>query len=432
MSFNIGLSGLNAASTSLDATGNNIANVGTTGFKSARAEFGDLYANSLFLGGGRYTVGSGVATQAISQQFTQGNVSTTGASLDLAINGNGMFITSNNGSTTYTRAGAFGTDKDGNIVDASGNRLQGYGVNADGKVVEGMHTDLKGSTAAVEPKASTSLSETLNLNSSATVPTETPFDATDTDTYNYTFSTDIYDSQGNAHSLSQYFVKTDQNTWTMYVTVDGVNPANPASTTPYTADLTFNSSGVLTASDSTDFTVDSLGNLTLTNWVPAAKNAAGVMASNGASAATGGLTIDMSATSQFNNTSAVTAKSQDGYAPGNLASLSIDADGNLFGTYSNGQSKVIGQVALANFANLQGLTPVGATGWKESYASGVPVIGAPNTGVMGDLTAGALEDSNVDLTSELVNLIKAQSNYQANAKTISTESTLMQTIIQMT
>ncbi|QCI13829.1 flagellar hook protein FlgE [Pseudomonas putida] len=432
MSFNIGLSGLNAAATSLDVTGNNIANVGTTGFKSARAEFGDLYANSLFLGGSRYTVGSGVTTQAISQQFTQGNVSTTGASLDLAINGNGFFITSNNGSTTYTRAGAFGTDSSGNIVDASGNRLQGYGVDADGNVVEGILTDLTVSTAAVAPKASTSLSETLNLNSSDTVPTETPFDASDTDTYNYTFSTDIYDSQGNAHSLSQYFVKTDQNTWTMYVTVDGVNPADPTSTTPYSADLTFNSAGTLTASTSSDFTVDSLGNLTLTDWVPAAKNAAGTMASNGASAATDGVTIDMSATSQYNATSAVTAKSQDGYAPGNLSSLSIDSDGNLFGTYSNGQSKVIGQVALANFANVQGLTPVGGTGWKESYASGVPVVGAPNTGVMGELTAGALEDSNVDLTSELVNLIKAQSNYQANAKTISTESTIMQTILQMT
>ncbi len=432
MSFNIGLSGLNAASTSLDVTGNNIANVGTTGFKSARAEFGDLYANSLFLGGSRYTVGSGVTTQAISQQFTQGNVSTTGASLDLAINGNGFFITSNNGSTTYTRAGAFGTDSSGYIVDASGNRLQGYGVDADGEVVEGILTDLTVSTAAVAPKASTSLTETLNLNSSDTVPTETPFDASDTDTYNYTFSTDIYDSQGNAHSLSQYFVKTDQNTWTMYVTVDGVNPADPTSTDPYSADLTFNSAGALTASTSSDFTVDSLGNLTLTNWVPAAKNAAGTMASNGASAATDGVTIDMSATSQYNSTSAVTAKSQDGYAPGNLSSLSIDSDGNLFGTYSNGQSKVIGQVALANFANVQGLTPVGGTGWKESYASGVPVIGAPNTGVMGDITAGALEDSNVDLTSELVNLIKAQSNYQANAKTISTESTIMQTILQMT
>ena len=431
MSFNTGLSGLNAANTSLDVTGNNIANVATTGFKSSRAEFGDMYANSLFLGSSKNSVGSGVTVQNISQQFTQGNVTTTGASLDLAINGNGFFVTSNNGSTVYTRSGAFGTDTQGNIVDASGNKLQGYGVNADGDIVDGILTNLQVDSSAVAPKATQTLSETLNLNSSDTVPTETPFDAADTDTYNYTFNTDIYDSQGNAHSLTQYFVKNDTNDWTMYVTVDGVNPNDPKSTEPYTADLTFNPAGALTASTSGDMTVDTLGNLTLTNWVPAAKDATGAMASNGAAAATDGVIIDMAKTTQYNSTSAVTAKSQDGYATGNLSSLSIDSEGNLFGTYSNGQSKVIGQVALANFANVQGLTPVGNTGWKESYSSGVPVVGGPSTGTLGTLTAGALEDSNVDLTEELVNLIKAQSNYQANAKTISTESTVMQTIIQM-
>ena len=432
MSFNVGLSGLNAASTSLDVTGNNIANVGTTGFKSARAEFGDMYANSLFLGSGRYKVGSGVATQAISQQFTQGNVTTTGASMDLAINGNGFFITSNNGSTSYTRAGAFGTDSSGNIVDASGNRLQGYGVNANGDLVSGVLTDLTVSTAAVSPKATSTLTETVNLNSSDAVPSESPFDASNSKSYNYTFATDVYDSQGNKHSLNQYFVKTDTNAWSMYVTVDGVNPADPSSTVPYSADLSFNSSGALVGSTSDDFTVDNLGKLTLTNWVPASQNADGEMVANGASPASGGMLLDVVATTQYNTTSAQTAKVVDGYAPGSLSSLSIDADGYLFGTYSNGQSKVIGQVALATFANMQGLTPAGGTNWKESYASGVPVVGAPNAGVMGDITAGALEDSNVDLTSELVNLIKAQSNYQANAKTISTESTLMQTILQMT
>ncbi|MDF3874037.1 flagellar hook protein FlgE [Pseudomonas putida] len=432
MSFNIGLSGLNAASTSLNTTGNNIANVGTTGFKSARAEFGDMYANSLFLGSGRYKVGSGVSTQAISQQFTQGNVTTTGASLDLAINGNGFFITSNNGSNSYTRAGAFGTDSSGNIVDANGNRLQGYGVNADGDLVSGVLTDLTVSTAAVSPKATSNLTETVNLNSSDTVPSESPFDASNSKSYNYTFATDVYDSQGNKHSLNQYFVKTDTNAWSMYVTVDGVNPADPSSTEPYSADLSFSSAGALVGSTSDDFTVGSLGKLTLTNWVPASQNADGDMVANGASPASGGMLLDVVATTQYNTTSAQTAKVVDGYAPGSLSSLSIDADGYLFGTYSNGQSKVIGQVALANFANMQGLTPSGSTSWKESYASGVPVVGAPNSGVMGDITAGALEDSNVDLTSELVNLIKAQTNYQANAKTISTESTLMQTILQMT
>ena len=431
MSFNTGLSGLNAANTSLDVTGNNIANVATTGFKSSRAEFGDLYANSLFLGSSQNSVGTGVTVESISQQFTQGNVTTTGASLDLAINGNGFFVMSDNGSTVYTRAGAFGTDTEGYIVDSNGNKLQGYGVNADGEVVDGILTNLQVDSSAVAPKASETLSETLNLNSSDTVPTETPFDASDTDTYNYTFNTDIYDTQGNAHSLTQYFVKSDTNEWTMYVTVDGVNPGDPTSTEPYSADLTFNSAGALTASTSSDLTVDALGKLTLTNWVPAAEDSTGAMASNGAAAATDGVVIDMAKTTQYNTTSAVTAKSQDGYATGNLSSLSIDSEGNMFGTYSNGQSKVIGQVALANFANVQGLTPVGDTGWKESYASGVPVVGAPSTGTLGTLTAGALEDSNVDLTEELVNLIKAQSNYQANAKTISTESTVMQTIIQM-
>jgi flagellar hook protein FlgE len=232
--------------------------------------------------------------------------------------------------------------------------------------------------------------------------------------------------------MSQYFVNNDTNDWTMYTTVDGVNPADPTSTTPFSADMTFNSDGSLATTTSTDMTVDATGKVTMTNWMPATKDASGAMASNGASAAATGVTLNMTNMSSYNTTSAVTAKSQDGYATGSLSSLSIDSEGNIFGTYSNGQSKTVGQVALANFSNVQGLTPNGSTGWRESSASGVPIVGAPNSGTMGTLVAGSLEDSNVDLTSELVNLIKAQSNYQANAKTISTESTIMQTIIQMT
>lgn len=432
MSFNTGLSGLNAANTALNVTGNNIANVATTGFKKSRAEFGDVYANSLFLGSSKNGVGSGVTTAAISQQFTQGTISSTGASLDMAINGNGFFVVNDNGNNIYTRAGAFGTDKTGNIIDASGNKLMGYGTDDNGKVINGIMTPLKVDTSALAPKATASVNETLNLNSSAAIPSIKPFDATDTESYNYTFSTDIFDSQGNSHTMSQYFVKDDTNAWSMYTTIDGVNPANPATTTPFAAKLTFNSDGSLATTNSTDMTVDANGKLTMTNWVPAAKNAAGVLASNGTTAAIGGVTLNVAKTSSYNTTSAVTAKSQDGYATGSLSSLSIDTDGNIFGSYSNGQAKTVGQVALANFANVQGLAPNGGTGWRESSASGVPIVGAPNSGTMGVLTAGSLEDSNVDLTSELVNLIKAQSNYQANAKTISTESTIMQTIIQMT
>lgn len=432
MSFNVGLSGLNAASTALNVTGNNIANVATTGFKSSRAEFGDVYSNSLFLGSSKTGVGSGVTTEAVSQQFSQGNITSTGASLDMAINGNGFFVTSDNGTRVYTRAGAFGTDNAGNIVDANGNNLMGYGADTDGNIINGVLTNLKVDSSALAPKATDTMTETLNLNSTATTPTVTPFDAADTNSYNYSFSTDIYDSQGNSHTMAQYFVKTDTNQWTMYTTVDGVNPGDPTSTTPYSATLNFGSDGSLTSTASSDLTVSSTGKFTLTNWVPAAKNASGVMASNGSVAASAGTIIDMTKTSSYNNTSAVTAKTQNGYATGNLSSLTIDSNGNLFGTYSNGQSKNIGQVALANFANVQGLSPNGNTGWRESSASGLPVIGTPSSGTMGTLTAGSLEDSNVDLTAELVNLIKAQSNYQANAKTISTESTIMQTIIQMT
>ncbi|UFH48030.1 flagellar hook protein FlgE [Pseudomonas sp. KNUC1026] len=438
MSFNVGLSGLNAANTALNVTGNNIANSATTGFKSSRAEFGDVYANSLFLGSAKNGVGSGVTTEQISQQFNQGTITNTGASLDMAINGNGFFMTSDNGARVYTRAGAFGTDKSGNIVDANNNQLMGYGVDTDGKVVQGVLIPLKVDTSALAPKPSDSLSETMNLNSSAVAPSVTPFDAKDTNTYNYSFSTDIYDSQGNSHSLSQYFVKDNTNQWTMYATVDGVNPHDPTSTVPYTATLNFSSAGVLgttsvgTPTVGAGFTQAANGKFTLTDWVPAAKNAAGVMAANGSAPADGGLVMNMTATTSYNTSSAVTAKDQNGYATGSLTTLSIDGEGNMFGTYSNGKSKTIGQVVLANFANVQGLTPNGNTGWRESASSGVPVVGAPQSGTMGTLNAGALEESNVDLTAELVNLIKAQSNYQANAKTISTQSTIMQTIIQMT
>ncbi len=206
MSFNTALSGLNAASMDLNVTGNNIANVGTTGFKSSRTEFADLYASSM-LGTGRIAVGNGVVTQSVSQQFTQGNLSTTGRSLDLAVSGNGFFMTSDNGSRVYTRNGTFNTDASGYIVDGSGNRLQGYGVNANGNIVNGVITDLKVDTANQPPSPTSKITSTLSLNSNATTPKTTPFDATDSDSYNWSTSVDIYDSQGNSHTMTNYFVK---------------------------------------------------------------------------------------------------------------------------------------------------------------------------------------------------------------------------------
>lgn len=439
MSFNIGLSGLYAANKALNVTGNNIANVATTGFKSSRAEFADQYAASIRGTSGRTTVGSGVTTASVSQMFTQGNISGTGQSLDLALNGNGFFALSDNGSKVYTRAGAFYSDKEGYIVSAQGANLQGYAVDADGKLIKGIMTDLKIDTSNLSPNPTSRVSETVNLNSSASEPTVAPFDPSNVGSYNYTFNTDVYDSQGNAHQLNQYFVKdAGANSWTMYTTIDGRNPADPTLTTPMVNKLPFKSDGTLDTAAMTAGTV--AGGLTvaadktflLEGWKPAEKQADGTWVANGASARVGGVGVDMLATTQYNAASATTAKSQDGYATGELNGLTVDASGNLFANFTNGQDKVIGQVAIANFANVQGLTPVGGTSWKESYASGVPIVGEPGTGTLGGIASGALEDSNVDLTGELVNLIKAQSNYQANAKTISTESTIMQTIIQMT
>jgi flagellar hook protein FlgE len=441
MSFNIGLSGLYAANKSLDVTGNNIANVATVGFKASRAEFADQYAQSIRGISGGTNVGSGVYTAAVSQEFSQGALTGTGRDLDLAINGNGFFMLSNNGEKLYTRAGNFHTDTAGNIVDNSGNRLQGYGVDANGNVKTGVLTDLKINTSNMPPKATGNITISSNLDSTKEINTTAAFDPEKTDTYESTFSTPIYDSQGNEHTLDQYFRKTGNNTWTMYSLIDGRNISDPT-TSPVVPDetqLTFDSAGNLVSTppptSSANMVVNADGTFTVANWVPAQSKTTGsttTWAANGASSAAGGMKLDMLSTTQTNAAAGALSKRQDGNYTGEITAMKVDASGNLFATYTNGESRVIGQVALSTFANTQGLAPAGGTAWRETYASGIAVTGSPGSGTLGGITGSALEESNVDLTIELVELIKAQSNYQANAKTISTESTIMQTTIQMT
>lgn len=436
MTFNTALSGLKAASSHLNVTGNNIANTGTTGFKYSRAEFADLYASSMF-GTGSNSIGSGVITSDIAQQFTQGNISYTDNSLDLAINGSGYFIVNDGGSQLYTRAGAFKVDSNGNVVDSAGNNLMGYGVDADGNLVNGVLTNLVVDTSNQEPNATSLVTQNLTLNSSASVPTSSPFDPSVSTSYNWSTSVSLYDTQGNAHTMTQYFVKDASNQWSMYVLVDGRNPGDPTSTTPYQATMPFTASGALDTANivSTDFTVNADGTLSLANWIPATVTDATTdpvtWGSNGAAASATGVTLDLRNASQTNTNFAVNSLAQDGYTTGQLSGLSFDETGLLFATYTNGKSQVIGQVALATFANMQGLTPVGGTAWRQSLASGEPVIGTPTSGTLGSIAAGALEDSNVDLTSQLVDLIVAQRNYQANAKTIETENAIAQTIINI-
>ncbi|WP_043307893.1 flagellar hook protein FlgE [Pseudomonas sp. ML96] len=496
MAFNIGLSGLRAATKDLNVTGNNIANAGTAGFKQSRAEFSDVYAASM-LGSGSNPTGSGVLLSDVSQLFNQGNINYTQNALDLAINGNGFFVTSNNGDISYTRAGYFGTDRDGFVVNNFGYKLQGYAVDANGNLQNGVVTDIQIRTASQSPRATENMTQTFNLNSNNTVPTTTPFDPTDPTTYNSSTSTNIYDTQGNAHVFTQYFVKTGPNTWAMNVLVDGRSPSNPdgdaaavtaantaatapgatpasvlaavpggsdasviaaataaaaapgataasvaaavfaaseaLATVPSSAALTFSASGQLLSTTSTDLTVNPDGTISMNNWVPAAPDGSTppIWSANGANASATGVTLDLRTATQFASAFAVTAVSQDGYTTGELSGLEIDDTGVIFARYTNGQSLVQGQVVLANFANVQGLTPVGKTAWVQSFQSGEPVVGTPRSGTLGALQAGALEDSNVELSDQLVNLIVAQRNYQANAKTIETESAITQTIINL-
>lgn len=455
MSFNIGLSGMRAASKDLNVTGNNIANAGTAGFKQSRAEFADVYASSV-LGTGKNPQGSGVLLANVSQQFNQGNINYTQNALDLAINGNGFFQVSNNGALSYTRAGYFGTDKQGNLVDNFGYHLQGYSVDANGNIQTGQVSDLKIQTASQEPKATTKVTQGFNLNSTNTQPINTTFKPADPLSYNSSTSTNIYDAQGNAHVMTQYFVKkpvdsavpSTANSWDMFVLVDGRNPAAPVDTatwdgdTPACITVSFNSDGSLKSMTDVDADADgepdgmtynpSTGLVSLSNWQPARQNSAGQWELNSAAPDDGlDVTLDFRGSTQYASAFAVNSVAQDGYTTGELAGLEISESGEIFARYTNGQSKVQGQIILANFANVQGLTPVGKTQWVQSFESGEPVRNPPGSGTLGSLQAGALEDSNVELSDQLVNLIVAQRNYQANAKTIETESAITQTIINL-
>lgn len=468
MSFNIGLSGIRAASSDLNITGNNIANASTVGFKSSRAEFADVYSASI-LGTGSNAQGSGVVLNNVAQIFTQGNINYTENSLDLAINGNGFFVTSNNGALSYTRAGYFGTDREGFIVNNTGERLQGYGVNAvTGRINEGVPTDLRVDTRAANPNPTSVINSTLNLNSAnvrpqaaqnvfdnvyadyladpanvadvdnptdveleaaeaaavaaASTAAESGFDPTDSSTYNSSTSVNVYDSLGNSHVMSKYFVKTDANSWDMHVLIDGRNLQGVAATDPAFASepykLSFDSSGALSGSNT--FDIPGTG-----DWQPLDKNG------QPAGAEPQTLSLNLGGTSQYASSFGVTSVVQDGYTTGELAGLEIDDEGMLVARYTNGQTRTQGQLVLATFANQQGLTPLGDTSWAQSSSSGEPVVGAPGTGTQGLIQSGALEQSNVDLSEMLINLIVAQRNYQANAKTIQTEDAVTQTIINL-
>lgn len=403
MSFGIALSGINAAQADLAATSNNIANANTTGFKSSMAEFGDMFQNSAY-GLSATAIGSGVQLERVAQNFGQGSVNVTNNSLDMALSGTGFFTMKDNGAIVYTRAGNFSTDQNGYVVNATGQKLQVFPPIAGTSTFNtGSMTNLQLSTANNPPAATTSMSGQINLPSGATAPTTTTFSATDPTSYNQTTSATIYDSLGAAHNASFYFVAgATPNNWTMYTAVDGNVLSGSAA-------LQYSSSGALITPAN--------GQVTLPGFSPAA------------GAATMNITLDMSKSTQFGSQFGVSALSQNGYATGQLTGISTDSTGVILARYTNGQTQALGQLALTNFSNPQGLQQLGNASWGQTFASGQPLVGTAGSTNFGQVQSGALESSNVDLTAQLVNMITAQRDYQANAQSITTENQLTQTII---
>ncbi|KPX32645.1 MULTISPECIES: flagellar hook-basal body complex protein [Pseudomonas syringae group] len=582
MSFNTAISGIHAANKRLEVAGNNIANVGTLGFKSSRAQFSALYSSAQ-LGNGNNDVGDGVRLAAVQQNFNQGEtVISSGNALDMRIQGNGFFVVSDQGSLAYTRAGAFLKDAANFVVDSDGGRLQGYAANDKGEIISGIRTDLQIDTSNVAARATTRVSENINLDSSlpslsrlpvfdpanpatytrvagrtiqdvGIVPVQaadhelkqyfvktednqwtmhvlvdgrnpldpdsvTPlqvrvelkpdgslsysdnnqhirkisdtefalqdwvparqvngvwmasgslnggtvslpleeagvsvldptdsvmsrsvpdFDASDLNTYSRMFGNQIFDSQGNMHELKQYFVKDGTNSWRMHVLIDDRNPQQPESKAPLTANIVFDTHGsVVSLTGSTGLDSSNGNLLQLTGWSPAMVASPGTerehWISNGAAGSANGMTIDFTNLLQHNAASSRSSAYVDGHSAGELKSLDVGRDGILRAGFTNGMNKDIGQVMLASFANPYGLQPRSDTRWAATADSGVADYDVPGIGTLGSIISGGLEGSNVVLADELIALIQAQTAYQANSKAISTEVTLMQTLIQST
>lgn len=421
MGFQQGLSGLNASAKNLDVIGHNIANSNTTGFKSSRAEFSAMVNSAMGLAGGGRN-GIGVETAAVAQQFNQGGITVTGNSLDVAVNGNGFFtVQMPDGSRAYTRDGAFQLRANGDIISNGGAQLMGYAIDPDtGLRASSTAAPLRLPTSAPIPaKQTTEIKAALNLDArtknAAGDPAATPpVPATPRATYGT--SLNVYDSQGVATPVNLYFMKTGENEWEVYTTLDESVQADgdPAFT------VTFDDNGRIESIDpppagsafEVELTIDS----TASN--PNQLDPYNVM-------------LNLDGITQFGTKFAVSDLQQDGYTAGQLTGVHIGDDGMVMARYSNGIMRAEGQLMLASFRNTQGLQPMGGNTWVETHESGQPAFGAPGDGNFGLVRSGALEDSNVDLTAELVNMMTAQRAYQANAQTIKTQDQVLSTIVNL-
>lgn len=416
MSFDIALSGIQAINEQLESTSNNIANAGTYGFKSTRANFASMYSGSQPTG-----VQVGSHTQSIGQN---GGVLNTGRSLDAAINGRGFFVGKDaQGTLNYSRVGIFTVSKDGYLVDSANRRTQGYAPVV-GTAALGALGDILVPTAQIPAAATTAMNYQGTMSFDWTTPANPVFDPTDATSYNMSKLSVAYDSLGTKHTVTQYFVKDPLNPSAVNVNYVYDGAAAAAGTIP----LTFDSKGRLdtvngvAATNIADalkpgyqpvFPPVALATLAL---LPAADDLAATIDYTGTTLATG------DAITNINNA--------DGYASGTFIGVELTSNGSLLAKYTNGEKQVVGTVALATFPDEDALTSVSDTSWVTSIGSGTPLYGTPGVGMAGALTTSSLEQSNVDITSELVGLMTSQRNYQANSKVITTENAMLQSLMQ--
>ncbi len=460
--MSISVSGINAAQKHLDVTSNNIANVNTIGFKNSRAEFADMYANSIFTDN-RTAVGNGVQTACVSQQFSQGSLTTTKNALDLSIKGDGFFVLSpdaNSLDRTYTRAGAFQCDDDGYVVNSMGSYLQVYDVNNDGTVKS---VSLDSTHPLRIPSSAGSPEMTTRVDSSMTLPADTPylnvksFDPLDSTTFNASTSVKVYDSLGEAHTATYYFIKdqeaqgaaTDANTWQMFMFIDDkpvdIENGNdkefiaPSSLSKAgfklkSAQIVFDDKGNVKTNDTGEITgyTPAIIKTVALGTAPVAEYGGDKIITSGANAEQQieylfGKNLHMYGGTSFS----VEAISQNGSTVGQLTNVQIDDKGIASATYSNGTSAKLGMIAMANFANPQGLTQIGDTCWRKSLDSGDAVPCQATVGTAGAIQSSALEESNTDLATQLVELITAQRHYQANSRALEVNNTVMDSILNV-
>lgn len=394
------VSGLNAYGNALAVIGNNVANVGTVGFKSSRAAFAELVSASL--SSANLQVGLGVHLNAVQGNFTQGSLNTTGNTLDLAVDGDGFFqLANSSGATFYSRAGQFQVDRLGQVTDPNGTLLQGYQATAGGVITGAIGNITLTSTNSAPQTTSTSMIK-ANLDAAATVPTAA-FSIADPTSYNFSTSQTIYDSLGSAHDLTFYFVKTSTaNTWNLYRQIDG--GAATAAT-----NLVFTSSGALSSGGSQALSLTIAGGAATPQTV----------------------TVDFTNMTQYGSRSAVLDQTQNGYASGSLQRVTVDTQGEVVAQFTNGQTRTLAQVVLNRFANPQGLVRSGDSLFIQSNSSGSPVVGAPGNNGLGRVVSGALEQSNVDLGKEFVDMIVTQRAFQANSRAITTSDEMLQELVNL-